>query len=606
MATYNWAYKPNVPNKYGIVIPDTADDVLPYGFAYVSLFGSDELGNGSRQRPFRTIAKGASTLPPYIDGSAVILSSGVYRDLLYTAFQATVYRVIRLSIIGDGDVTIDQSYTVYDRFFDTMASIGLFNVTSIGNGSQSWSWAGNDNFNIYAIDSKFKGVAPCNKAIKSNQPGNFTNCVIEDCAAYVHLNSILNANCTYVRCSNIVGNAYGGVNIDPFNSTNMVFYQCNIKLFGSMDGTRLGFRNSIFYQCNFLFNGTDNGVVNTLAQIYPNVPSGFLRSDDIEEIKQAAIDAFPLATVKPFDRCLTVDPKFNNIVTGDYTLAFDSPAKNLSYFGTYVGAKSIGYSIKASATEVDGDFDFSTAININLIDNSITMTDNTLISVIETNCKTNLIQRQFSKVSVQGFNADRNGQYIDSIKDLSATTISAGTNLVANTPYIVEVASITYDGAVILAGERFTTNAVLSFTTAGGGICREITEAPQRHTIEARFNDGGLTKTVGDALTVGYWYYVSGTITYNGVDYTDRTFKVIDTNSFTGAGILMEALTTQAYQHYEIGIPFTSNNIGDARTGAIVRGNGDPLYERGTNKEFPINARFIQIKFTIQPNNLKP
>jgi len=283
-----------------------------------------------------------------------------------------------------------------------------------------------------------------------------------------------------------------------------------------------------------------------------------------------------------------------------------STAKNLSYFGTFVGAQSIGYGIKSRANEIDGDFDFSTAVNISVNNDSVQFINDSQIAQIETKVKPNLIARELGKAPIYGFNADRNGQYIDSIADLANTTILAGNLLNQSTPYIVENGAIVYNGSVIQPGERFTTGAEQSFSTESSGVCREILEAPQRHTIMARFYDGGLTKVAGEALTSGYWYYVTGTINYNGTAYTDQVFKAVDNNSFTGSGNVREAMTNQVYQHYESGIKFTSNNVGDTRTGVIIRGNGDPAYERGTGKEFPINARFIQIKYILAPNNLKP
>ncbi|HWZ35389.1 MAG TPA: hypothetical protein VNW51_04480 [Mucilaginibacter sp.] len=112
------------------------------------------------------------------------------------------------------------------------------------------------------------------------------------------------------------------------------------------------------------------------------------------------------------------------------------------------------------------------------------------------------------------------------------------------------------------------------------------------------------------ALSVGYYYYVaSGSVTYDSVTYNaGDVFKAVDTNAFSGSGSVMLSFSTEVFQHYEPGIKPTSNNVGDARTGAIVRGNGDPAYVRGGLgvQEFPINAKFIQIRYMIKANNLKP
>ncbi|MDB4918775.1 hypothetical protein [Mucilaginibacter sp.] len=314
---------------------------------------------------------------------------------------------------------------------------------------------------------------------------------------------------------------------------------------------------------------------------------------------------------RTFVGCAINDPLFNNSAIGDFTLQFNSPAKNLSYFGTYVGAKSIAYPIKARATESAGGFDFSTAVNLTVADDSITLTNPALDAQIDTHVIVNAIARELANFPSYGFNADRNGQYIDSIADLDTVTKSPTDTLNIPAPYIVETGAIVYNGATYQPGDRFTTVAgQTTFTTVASGVVREILEAPQRHTIMARFGDGGSTVTTGTALVVGYFYYVvNGSVTYDSVIYNAGSiFKAIDTNAFTGSGSVFIALSTEAFQHYEPGIKPTSNNTGDARTGSILRGNGDPAYVRGGLgvKEFPINAKFIQIRYYIRVNNLKP
>jgi hypothetical protein len=256
--------------------------------------------------------------------------------------------------------------------------------------------------------------------------------------------------------------------------------------------------------------------------------------------------------------CTISDPLFNNLSIGDYTLQFSSPAKNLSYFGTYVGAHSIAQSLKIRAVEADGDFDFSTAVNVTIADDSITLTDPTQDGVIETNVITNSVGRQLKSIPIIGFNSDRNGQYIDSIADLSETTYAAGDTLPANMPFLVETGSITYNSAVYLAGQRGTTvAAATTFSTSTGGVLREILEAPQRHTVEMKLGD-------------------------------------------------VQPFTTEVFNHFEPGITPTTNNVGDSRTGDILRGNGDPAYVRGSTVEFTVNKKYIKLRFTIRANNLKP
>jgi hypothetical protein len=81
----------------------------------------------------------------------------------------------------------------------------------------------------------------------------------------------------------------------------------------------------------------------------------------------------------------------------------------------------------------------------------------------------------------------------------------------------------------------------------------------------ARFSDGGAAVSVGAALVAGYYYYVvSGAVIYNTITYNaGDVFKAIDTNAFTGSGSVINAFSTESFQHYEPGIKPTSNNVGE-------------------------------------------
>ena len=581
MATYNWAYKPNVSNKYGIAVQDTPDDVRPNNACYVALFGNDITGNGSRMYPFKTILKGSKSVGY---SQYVIIASGVYRDSGETADSAF--------LVGDGDVVIDGK----------LVSLGWSSYGVIG--SYNVKWRGyraiqqNANYTVRRIIDCYLDGVTCG----SYDDGGFTN--YEKIKDSVIKNTYLSLAGDQHNIKIIDNTTFYNCNIQfydddtVFNKYNsLIFVNCNISFVNAPRGLDY----SLFYNCNFLIGGT-NSNQRTLPY-YPTIPSGYSPITSVEDLREGLYSEF---SENLLPNCIVADPKFNSPTIGDFSLALDSPAKNRSYFGTYIGALSIGYAIKADSVEADGDFDFSTNVNLTVADNSIVLTDPELEASIESKVKTNLIARELSQAPIFGFYADRNGQYLDTIEDLSMTSISAGTDLVATTPYIVENAAITYEGAVIQPGERFTTTDVLDFTTDTGGTCREILEAPQRHTIMARFNDGRTIVPLDSPLVIGYWYYVFGTVTYESVVYTDQVFKATTVNPFTGTGNVVLAMGVDVYQHYEPGIKFTSNNVGDVRTGEIVRGNGDPDYERGAGKEFPINARFIQIKYIIKVNNLKP
>jgi len=594
MATYNWSYKPNVPNKYGIVIADSADDVRPSNACYVALFGNDVLGNGSRLKPYKTIRKAVANHGIY--DIRYILASGVYRE---TLIGLTSGFGVTLLLIGDGDVIIDYSYFLTsfgDNYGDSLAN--FFNLKLISSKLDIFYNydGGSPGSGLYARDCVFEMIF-----LRYGQRHDIRNCVFKDCEA-IHMSQRNNYfNNTFINCKYIwLQNPWRS---EGQSYTNNIFYNSNLifNIGNGSDFTRL--RLSIFYHCNFKVGGdayhANEGV--TMPKLYPALQDGFSYIDNYPDLT-IFFESNGLAISK--DMSLIIDPKFNNPTIGDYSLAINSPAKNMSYFGTYIGAQSIGYPIKANAA--GGDFDLSTNTNLIFSDNSIVLANPTSEGSIESNVLANIVGRELANAPVFGFYADRNGQYLDATEDLSTATISASANLISNTPYLVENAAITYNGAVIQPGERFTTTDVLSFASASNGSCREILEAPQRHTILARFSDGGTVLTSGTALAVGAWYYANGPVNYEGVAYTNQVFKAISTNPFTGSGNVILAMADEAYQLYEPGIKFTSNNAGNTRTGTIIRGNGDPLYERGLEKEFPINAKFIQFRYIIKVNNLRP
>ena len=591
-ATYNWAYQPSVTNKYGLTIPAGADNASVSGVVYVALFGNDNTGNGSRQRPYQTINKGYSLCA---SGGVLVLGAGTYRP------NSTINTgVSSVTIVGDGDVKIDISYL--GNLFNVSANSPSFlNLEIIGNGAGNLNttyFVGNPIF----TDVVFNGVSHSGANIGNGQD-TYTNCIFKNISAIVYIKAPGGAvlytgvkNCTFYNCNSIqvVNNYYPQID-------SCIFYNCNISVNSHL--TFFYCRYTLFFQCNFkLSDGVATGGV-----LYPSVPTSFTYYSSISTLLAGYNTLFSTTSLTG---CNVADPLFNNASIGDFSLSFSSPAKNLSYFGTFVGARSIAYQIKVRATESAGTFDFSTNVNLTVADDSITITNTTLNAEIKTVCIVNAQGRQINKIPIYGFNADRNGQYIDSIADLDIVTKATTDTLAYPASYIVEVGAITYNSNVYQVGDRLTTvSGVLSFTTAASGVLREILEAPQRHTVMMRVSDGLGTITAGTALVVGNWYFVTGSVTYNSTVYTNQAFKAINTSAFSGTGTVVLALdSTISFQHYEPGIQPTSNNTGDVRTGSILRGNGDPAYVRGgyNVKEFPINAKFIQLYFLIKVSNLKP
>lgn len=536
-ATYNWAYKPGVVNKYGIVINASSDIVAPSNAVYVALFGNDNSGNGSRQYPYRTLTKAISTNP-----NNIVIGSGTYRELAVISTESS-----SISFIGDGEVIIDISYLGSLFSANSLyANSRLLNLQILGNGSSKFTlnaWQSG----LTNQDVHFNGsfIGPNIRNINSL----FLNCIFENYSGFVGYGSANQGNhienCTFINCNNVQFSS----SANNFPITNCLFYNCNLS--ATLNTDIAAIRYCLFFQCNFkLTAGLGNG-----GTLYPSVPYDYIYYETIADLQSAY--ALLYSTLS-FTGCTIDDPNFNNVNIGDYTLSFNSPAKNLSYYGTYVGALSIAQCLKIRAIEAAGDFDFSTAVNVTIADDSITLTNPALDAVIETKIIQNTLGRQLKSMPIVGFNADRNGQYIDSIADLDVVTKAAGDILPIPASYLVENGSITYNAAVYTAGQRLTTvTGQTTFTTTTGGALREILECPQRHTIEMKLGD-------------------------------------------------VQPFTTEAFNHFEPGITPTTNNVGDSRIGAIVRGNGDPAFVRGVAVEFPVNSKYIKIRFTIRANNLKP
>jgi hypothetical protein len=342
-ATYNWVYKPGVTNKYGFTIPAGADDVKPTGFCYVALYGNDATGNGSRFKPYKTLTKGLS-----LGANTLIVGSGTYREINVLIPTANI------SIVGDGNVVIDFSYNIY---FMTQAGLAhsLYNLRLVGNGVTSY-WTSLYVNGSILTDITFDG---CFLASNPQSVFAFTNCTISNFSSAVNfVSSSSLMNCTFVNLNRIAINSTGLLR-------NCIFYTCNLGFTGGGAANLLSY--SLFYHCNFVLNSAGNGGV-----LYPSLPSGYTYYSTSAAL-QAAYNT--LYGTNAFPGCIVADPLFNNAAINDFTLTFDSPAKNLSYFGTYVGARSIAFALKARATESAGDFDFSSITNLTVADNSITFTN---------------------------------------------------------------------------------------------------------------------------------------------------------------------------------------------------------------------------------------
>lgn len=577
MATYNWTYQPGRYNPYGITINSGANDVMPSNACYVALWGNDTTGNGSRMFPYRTIKYAIPHAPMY---GYIIIGNGVYREAL------GVNDLFAQTIVGDGDVKID-GYTLGTGLY-TNNLLGAYNIKF---------------YNL--LVKQFSGqTGDCtfyNVTISQGSSGGLYNCTFTSC---IFGGTLPWNNCTFYK------SYVPFTNVNLNSNQNNIFHTCNLDFIVPAT-TNFAIDFILLYQCNVRFNASTSS---QSTVFYPNpAPTGYTYASSISGFRTALAAYFTSQTVFAQYTQVT-DPLFNNLLYLDYSLSFNSPPKNMSYQGGYIGAKSIAYGLNPKANAATSDFENDTAVNLNIADNSITLTDTTQIGSIITKPIVNPSARELARFAVYGVNADRNGQYVDATSDQATVTLNAGNALNAGTPYSVEVGAITYNGTVYQPGDNFTsleTNPG-TFTTSAGGVVRETTEAAARENVQVRFNDGTNPQiSVGTALeALGRYYVVSGSITYNGTTYNaGQVFKADNTgtNTFTGTGAIQLIFhDNDVWYYFELGTKPQSNNSGNTRTGAITLGNGDPNFDRTAANVFNINQKFMQLKYTIQVNNLTP
>jgi hypothetical protein len=529
--------------------------------------------------PFRTIKYALAHAPTF---GYIIIGNGVYREY----FSAS--DLFAQTLVGDGDVVID-GYTL-GSYLVTNNQLGAYNV-------------------------KFK-----NLEIKRFSAASY-DCTFYNVTFDGGNNSSSLYNCTFYNCTIQSNNAYGNNTFykcyvyfnNPStiaNNQNLIFHSCNVD-YSCPSTMNFAADFNLFYQCNVRLNASSQSISTIF---YPNAaPTGYTYISSITGLRNLLAAFFTSQnSFCPYSQ--VADPLFNNLAYGDFSLSFNSPAKNMSYQGGYIGAKSIAYGLNPKANAVTSDFENDTANNITIADNSITFTDPTQIGTIITKPIVNSAARELQRFPVFGTNADRNGQYVDATADQASGTLSAGNTLNAGVPYSVEQGAITYNGTVYQPGDNFTSleSSPGTFTTSAGGVVRETTEAAARENIEVRFNDGQNPQiTAGAALEAfGRYYVVSGSITYNGTTYNaGQVFKADNTgtNTFSGGGAIQLIFhDSDPWYYFEIGTKPQSNNNGNVRTGAIVKGNGDPNFDRTPANVFNINQKFIQIRYTLQPNNLAP
>jgi len=567
----NWKYVTgSVVN--GITIASVANEqTKPSNACYIAKWGNNTTGNGSRDRPYLTITFAYSTIGVNVS-QIFVIGSGVYRgESINIAGNATS---ASKTFVGDGFVEINGTglnnfFTDYlfldvyvmfiDIIFKNYVRIVESNFSGGGypKGSVNCRYINTSTDIVMGssiINNTFMGCSIVSIEFGGNfQPSNFSKQI---------------RNNTFVNCKNVfIGK--GTNNSSPtytvWAEIYNVFKNCNIQY---QQATYTDY--NLYHNCNFRFNNTAGTQPSLLPEDAGNtyIPSGWIGNPTgSRPTTPAAIQAGQVAAGfagKGFANSIVqtdypTDPNFNNISLLDFTLKPTSPARNLAYEGTFVGAKSVGTPLKFRLVEGNGDWLNSASSNLTIIDDSATLTNSANTATIESNVVDLGKDKVLRAISMLGLLGDRNGEWVDSSTDLDSVTTASGSNLlIANQSYVVETGTITYNSVLYQVGQKFAViSGTLDYTPTGGGVVRRIIEAPNRVCYEMRIS----------------------------------SISAVDCSA-------------QSYFKYEFEVQPTVNRVGNVGSGAITLGNGEITFNRTPANVFLVSARWIQIRLNVQNNNL--
>jgi hypothetical protein len=526
---------PNSNTGTVYTIPTVADNIRPSNAVYLARWGNDTTGNGSRMYPFKTTQKAKDTLS------------------------------------ANNIIIIDKNYIIQEENWD----IGSINAMFDGMGLVDATGK------TYAISSH---SAHLHNAIVKNaiyfsalMRFSLTNVVIQNVSK---ITTDINGSSGYIPIFKFVifDNIYGTDNImcipgavvgstnitiinnldikfksvQPYYNITRKWQKCIIKNSNITFIDTFEFADTVFHNCNFRFGTTNTTNPTTLPNNGTTVPTGFEHITDINILRTRYEAAF--GTTNSFPNCIIADPKFNNEAAKDYTLAFDSPAKNLGYDGLFAGARGVAKS-QAATTQIYTN-------NIQVVGGKASLVNDTIPGTVRFPIVDLGKVSEIRRINFNGGHAARNGIYVDSVKDLAAVETLPGETLTVGSYYVVEQGPVTYNSVVYPIGSTLlsVSGGTNSVSTTGGGVVRKIENNPMRTAVKIKFSDTLGTTAHFDSLT---WH------------------------------------------HYNLDEKPTANRQGDVGTGIILRGNGDPAFDQTPAKVFPVFARYYQIEADIKPGNLK-
>jgi|SRR5665647_749886 len=576
MAIFNWTKNPYFTSA-----------------CYVSRFGSDS-NDGSANAPYRTVQKAKDA-----GKASVQLGPGVYREA--PSYTGDIFG--EQSIV---DLTLSVGYLANTQA-KRVIGIKMVNAVSLSNCSYQNSILKDivsgsqiDGASINVNNNIFKNIGISGTASRSVSLYNTTSHGLK--------------NCTFDNCWVVLQTTSSSLT----GMTFCIFSNCKIEIVNAFVYL-LSNNYNLFYNCTFKF-GTDT-VYKTQADIESLY--GVSGIDAIRAYYNAKFGTFNV-----FPTCLVADPLFNNSALDDYSLKPYSPARNMAYDGTYIGAKDVGYPTYAYANDQDHPNSFynaSKSANVIVANNSITLARNVDGSAVGggniTEKSKDLGKIQEIKSNQLSFAfADRNREMPNASPTIDMTApIAAGTALVSGMIYINEVDTVLYNA--VLYPIRSRIYAIDTNTFTGNGVLYKVINNAQNNTNLIRFKQSisGAKISAGTNLTVNSWYRVyDNLITWNGLNIgIGDVFQAIAGRvSFSGSGKCVEEFNdTDVWGEYVINAPILVKRIGNISMGAIDTGtdgkllsNGHPEYDNATNKArtgFTIFARYVQVKHFLSASEAK-
>ena len=575
MATFNWS-----PNPY--FTPN----------AYVSHGGSDGVGDGSANNPYRTIQKALDNNKTMVHVAAHTIRTG-----WTNAINASIYFEPG-TVLDFFNVTLSSTFTVgsvklksfvhWGSGMNNLSMQKCFITNGLGSSIQN---VGNKIFNVIKSD----GLSPFG-LLNHSSSGQIRN------------------NTFVFQTINFSSNASGiSTQVYPAGCNCNILLNCDILCSYALPLQAESCGYNLFFNCRYKFaNDASFYTLPQLEAIYGVAGIHAIRA--YYSAKFGAFNAFPYS--------LVADPLFNNSALDDYTLNPLSPARHMAYDGTYIGAKDVGFPTYAYANDLgypNAFYNASKHANVVVGNNSITLARNPDGSAVGSGYITEKPKKLGQIYELKGngssyMGADRNREMLDVNSDIGdlASPISAGTPLTSGVIYINEGGSVVYNGTTHANRSRITAvDSVQSFTTTEGAVLHAVTEYPNRYTnlIRHKQTIPGTQIAAGtDVLTADSWYRVlTSSITWDGKTIpVDDCFQAVAGKwTFTGTGVCVaEFSAADVWSECIIDAPIKCRRVGNVASGAIdVGADGKPLtnghkeYYNATNKvraEFSILAAYVQ------------